>query len=55
MKVYTTLGNGFQEVIYQRTPAIEMEDNGLNLLRKMEMPVFYKEQQVDVRRVDFYV
>ena len=30
MKVHSTLGNGFQEVIYQRALRIEMLYNGLN-------------------------
>lgn len=55
MRVHGELGNGFQEVIYQRSLAIEMEDEGLNFLREMEMPIFYKNYQVGSRRVDFYV
>ena len=55
MKVHTTLGNGFQEVIYQRALAIEMEKQGLSLVREMEMPIFYDEIQIGTRRVDFFV
>jgi GxxExxY protein len=44
MQVYSTLENGFQEVIYQRTLTIEME-----------MPVFYRDIQIGTRRVDFSV
>ncbi len=37
MKVHSTLGNGFQEVIYQRALAIEMDKQGLNFgARKLE-------------------
>jgi GxxExxY protein len=55
MKVHSTLGNGFQEVIYQRALAIEMKRQGLEFKREMEMPVMYEEFQVGTRRVDFFV
>ena len=55
MKVHRTLGNGFQEVIYQRALAIEMRKQNLDFERELEMPVMYEEQQVGTRRVDFFV
>ena len=55
MKVHTTLGNGFQEVIYQRALEIEMQDQGLSSVREMEMEIFYNEHQIGTRRVDFFV
>lgn len=55
MRVHSALGNGFQEVIYQRALAIEMTDSGLSFQREMEMPVYYKERQIGTRRVDFLV
>ncbi len=55
MKVHSALGNGFQEVIYQRALEIEMADAGLSFSREHEMPVFYKQQQIGTRRVDFLV
>ena len=55
MKVHTALGNGFQEVIYQRALEIEMIEQGLTSQREMEMPIFYKNQQIGKRRVDFFV
>ena len=55
MKVHSTLGNGFQEVIYQRALAIEMEKQGLGFQREMEMPIFYEEVDIGTRRVDFFV
>ncbi|MDR1895799.1 MAG: GxxExxY protein, partial [Prevotellaceae bacterium] len=55
MKVHGTLGNGFQEVIYQRALAIEMTHEGLSFVREMEMPVFYRDTQIGTRRVDFFV
>ncbi|MGB4575675.1 MAG: GxxExxY protein [Paludibacter sp.] len=54
-EVHKTLGNGFQEVIYQRALAIEMTEAGLNFEREKEMPVYYKQQQVGTRRADFLV
>ena len=55
MKVHSTLGNGFQEVIYQRALAIELEKQGLSFQRELEMPIFYEEQEIGTRRVDFLV
>jgi len=55
MRVHSALGNGFQEVIYQRALAIEMSDNGLSFSREQEMPVYYKQHRVGTRRVDFLV
>ena len=55
MKVHTTLGNGFQEVIYQRAMAIEMELQGLSFEREMEMSIYYREIHIGTRRVDFFV
>lgn len=55
MKVHSALGNGFQEVIYQRALAIEFEDNNLSFSREHEMPIIYKDQQIGTRRVDFFV
>ena len=55
MKVHNTLGNGFQEVIYQRCPKIKMERVGLNFGREIEQPIFYDGIQVGTRRADFIV
>lgn len=55
MTVHKTLGNGFQEVIYQRALEIEMSMEGLSFNREFEMPIFYREQQIGTRRVDFLV
>ena len=41
MQVHRVLGNGFQEVIYQRALAIELAHCGLSFEREMEMPIFY--------------
>ncbi|MCB9283320.1 MAG: GxxExxY protein [Lewinellaceae bacterium] len=55
MAVHRALGNGFQEVIYQRALAIEMSDQGLSFNREFEMPIYFKGQQIGTRRVDFLV
>ncbi|MBP9214545.1 MAG: GxxExxY protein [Chitinophagaceae bacterium] len=55
MKVHSTLGNGFQEVIYQRALAIEMTKQGLGFQREMEMTIFYESEDIGTRRVDFFV
>ena len=55
MKVHSALGNGFQEVIYQRALVIEMVDSGLVFSREHEMPIYYKQKQIGTRRVDFLV
>jgi len=55
MRVHSALGNGFQEVIYQRAMEIEMSDNGISFSREYEMQVYYKNQQIGTRRVDFLV
>lgn len=55
MKVHSTLGNGFQEVIYQRALAIEMAKQKLRFEREMEMPIFYDGRSIGTRRVDFFV
>ena len=55
MKVYNSLGNGFQEVIYQRGLAIELEKEGLMFQREVNQPVYYDGIEVGKRRVDFVI
>ena len=55
MQVHKVLGNGFQEVIYQRALAIEFSHQGLMFEREKEMQLFYREQPIGTRRVDFFV
>lgn len=55
MKVHSALGNGFQEVIYQRALALELEESGISFEREFTMPVYYKGRQVGERRADFLV
>jgi GxxExxY protein len=55
MLVHRSLGNGFQEVIYQRALAIEFKINGLLSQREIEQDIFYKSTKIGTRRVDFIV
>lgn len=62
MKVHSTLGNaclparqGFQEVIYQRALAIEFRNSGLSFERELEVPIYYSDEHIGTRRVDFLV
>jgi GxxExxY protein len=55
MKVHAVLGNGFQEIIYQRALAIEMQKQGLSFQREKEMSIFYEGIDIGTRRVDFFV
>lgn len=55
MRVHSSLGSGFQEVIYQRALAIEMEKQGLGFERELEMPLFYDGINIGARRVDFLI
>jgi len=55
MEVHKHLGNGFQELIYQRALAIEMESQGISFSREHEMQILYKGQDIGTRRVDFFV
>ncbi len=55
IEVHKRLGNGFQEVIYQRALAVEMNLAQISYSREFEMPIFYREEQIGTRRVDFLV
>lgn len=56
-EVHKFLGNGFQEVIYQRALVLEMSSAGLSFDRELEMPIYYKrfEKPIGTRRADFVV
>jgi GxxExxY protein len=56
-EVHNFLGSGFQEVIYQRALALELNAAGLNFAREVEQPIFYKDYQDEIgtRRSDFIV
>lgn len=56
-EVHGFLGNGFQEVIYQRALAYEIKLAGLAFAREIEQPIFYKDlnEEIGRRRADFVV
>jgi len=55
MKVHAALGNGFQEVVYQRALAVEMPYHELTFEREKSLPIYYRDVEVGTRRVDFFV
>ena len=55
MEVHKHLGNGFQEVIYQRALEIEFNHAQLDFSREHEMLINYKGQDIGTRRVDFFI
>jgi len=55
MEIHRHLGNGFQEIIYQRALEIEFNLQGINAQREFVMPLFYKNEDIGSRRVDFFV
>ena len=55
MRVHSALGNGFQEVVYQRALAIEFRESGIAYSREHDMPIYYHGEDVGLRRVDFLV
>lgn len=55
MEVHSKLGNGFPEVIYQRSLAIEFQTQEINYNREISMPLYYRGKSVGKRRVDFLV
>ena len=55
MIVHSVLGNGFQEVIYQRALGIEFELSGINFRREFSMPIYYRDKNIGERRVDFLI
>ncbi|NOW94719.1 GxxExxY protein [Mucilaginibacter sp. SG564] len=55
MKVHNALGNGFQEVIYQRALAIELSKAGLAYSRELDMIIYYDGIEIGTRRVDFFI
>ena len=55
MEVHSYLGNGFQELIYQRALKEEFRLREISFIREKSMDVFYKGKRVGTRRVDFLV
>ena len=55
MNVHKILGSGFQEVIYQWAMEIEFKLSGIIFEREKEMKIYYKDEEIGTRRVDFFV
>ena len=57
IEVHKFLGNGFQEVIYQRALGVEMRRVGLEFAREIEQDIYYKDfpEPIGTRRADFVV
>ena len=55
MQVHNTLGNGFQEAIYQKALAVEFNHAGIDFKREAEIPIHYRDIEIGRRRVDFLV
>nr|WP_157229406.1 GxxExxY protein [Rivularia sp. PCC 7116] len=56
-EVHKFLGNGFQEVIYQRALAYELHQAKLKFAREIEQKIYYKNlpEPIGTRRADFVV
>jgi GxxExxY protein len=55
MRVHSTLGNGYQEAIYQRALELEFLYSGISNSREHNMPIYYRGEKIGLRRVDFLV
>ena len=55
MKVHSTLGNGFQEIIYQRALSIEFNKLNITYTPEKEMTIYYEGYNIGTRRVDLFV
>jgi GxxExxY protein len=55
MRVHALLGSGFPEAIYQRALSIELEREEVVAQREIETPIYFRGQQIGIRRVDFLV
>jgi GxxExxY protein len=55
MKVHSTLGNGFPEVIYHRALAKELTACGIEFKSEAEVSIHYQGEPIGVRRVDFLI
>lgn len=55
MEVHRTLGAGFVEKIYEKALAVELGLLGIPYQRQLEVPVYYKEENVGDHRLDLLV
>ena len=54
LEVYSNLGDGFSEDIYQKALAIELRTNKIDYLRETVIELFYKDQMVGLGEIDFF-
>jgi len=55
LEVHKTLKNGFVESVYHRSMEIEFRNTTLKVQSEFELPIYYKNQKVGARRVDFFI
>jgi GxxExxY protein len=55
LRVHNMLGNGFQELIYQRALALELAKADLKFAQELEMIIYYDGVDIGKRRVDFFI
>lgn len=55
MRVHSELRSGFQEKIYQTALEIELRFNNISFAAEREMDIFYRNQVIGKRRVDFLI
>ena len=55
MQVHNKLKSGFQELIYQRCLALELEKRGIKFVREKQIEIKYDGVKVGLRRVDFFL
>src|SRR6185369_2823816 len=55
MEVHRSMGRGFQEYIYQRALEKELKEKKLSVKTEFELPVYYKNEQIGLRKADFLV
>ncbi len=55
MRVHTTLGSGFQELIYQRAMELELTFENISFIAEKEMGIYYRDVKIGVRRVDLFI
>jgi len=55
MEIHRRFGPGFEEVIYQRSLALELPAHNLEFSREVWIDVYYKDKKVGRKRVDFVV
>jgi GxxExxY protein len=55
MRVHSELKSGFQEKIYQTALEIELRFNNIPFVAESEMSIYYRNQIIGKRRVDFMV